>query len=359
MIKPLYTLTGLTEVLIIAACSTAFATHQIVHTPDNRIANQVLHQLLSSPLGKTMPRLHYHVTLIAAAPANAYSNYQGQICISAGLFPALYTDRGVWAAVIGHELGHVILHNPKYLPQFKAKLRQDYLKSRSGGVGQGVARWPSVPLGKGISKLTLSREEELQADFIGMMLMAEAGYQPGFAALLEQRLRHGLGDTPGIFAVLSHHPRMETREKQTAKFYRAAKDIFHMRWPDAAKSPGGNLPPYGKIDAWTLRQTGGQLVFQVPFKIYNAEGMQVRIAAIFLDKKRRVAPADPKYRASDGTLVLNALSPGARDKSGEAELRVPIAEIAAQDRHVTAVVFLMAGDRWVDISKRAVDLPAK
>ncbi|MGH9403079.1 MAG: M48 family metalloprotease [Terriglobia bacterium] len=354
-----------TLALLLAVCSSAFARHPgIVNTPDNKIADEVLANLLSSPLGKTMPRLHYKVTLLDELAPNAFSNFQGQIYITSGLFPALYQDNGVWAAVIGHELGHVILHNPKSLPQFEAQLHRDYLSARpapepaAGAKDSGSSDWPGAHLGEGISILKLSREEELQADFIGMMLMAEAGYQPGYAVLLDQRLRNGLGDTPGIVAAFSHHPRLETREAHAEEFYNAAMDIFRMRWPDVAKSPGGNLPPYGQIGAWTLKQVGGQLVFYVPFQVHNAENMQVRIAAIFLDKNQRVAPADPQYRASDGSLVLNSFVPGAVNKSAEVALHVPAGELAAKDQHLTAVVFLMAGRRTLDISKVGVDIPA-
>lgn len=355
-----YELVWLTQALMIVTCCAAFARRpKIVNSSENRIANEVLKNLLSSPLGKMMPRLNYQVALLAAAPANAFSNFQGKIYITEGLFPALYTDRGVWAAVIGHELGHVILHNPSYLPGFKERLRQDYLKARSEGFDQGPPQWPDIHLGQGISKLKFSREEEIQADFIGMMLMAEAGYQPSFVVILEQRLRYGMGDQAGILTMFSHHPRMETREEHTEKFYNIAMDIFRMRWPDAGKSPGGNLPPYGKLGPWTLQQAKGLLVFRVPFQVHNAAGMRVRIAAIFLDKNLRISTTDPRYLASDGSLALNSFIPGATDKSGRVILSVPAADLATHNRHLTAVVFLMAGERLLDISKLRTDLSPK
>lgn len=335
--------------------ASAFARHaDIVHTSDNKIADEALANLLASPLGKTMPRLDYKVTLLDDIHPNAFSNYQGQVYITSGIFPALYQDQGVWAAVIGHELGHVLLHNPKSVPGFKAQLRKDYLAAAK--LSQAPPDWPGAHLGEDISKLKLSREEELQADFIGMMLMAEAGYQPGFAVLLDQRLRYGLGDTPGIVAAFSHHPRLETREAHAQEFYNAAMSIFRMRWPDMTKSPGGNLPPYGQLGAWTLEQSNGEIVFHVPFQVHNAENMRVRVAAIFLDKNQRVPPVSPQYRASDGSLVLNAFTPGALNKAGDVTLQVPEQQLATRDHHVTAVVFLMAGNRAIDLSLRGLDL---
>lgn len=340
----------LLALMAVVFCSAALAEHpHIVNTPRNKLANEVLTNLLGSPLGRKMPKLHYSVTLLQDGQANAFSDFHGDVYITRGLFPALYTDRGVWAAVIGHELGHVILHNRQYLPGFEAQLREDYLRGRADVHDSGPSVVAELHLGHGISELKLSREEELQADFIGMMLMAEAGYQPGFAVLLDQRLRYGLGETPGIIAAFSHHPRLETREQHAERFYGAAMDIFRMRWPAPQDSPGGNLPPYGKLGRWTLTRKGGELVFDVPYEVHDAKGMKVRVSAIFLNKDLRVRAAEAKYRATDGSWELNAFAPGAQDKSGEAVLGAPATSLAPHPARLTAVVFLMAGDRVVDL----------
>ncbi|MGH9356623.1 MAG: M48 family metalloprotease, partial [Terriglobia bacterium] len=244
---------------------------------------------------------------------------------------------------------------------FETALRSAYQKARAEGYGKGPSTIPDLHLGEGISGLTLSREGEVQADLIGMMLMAEAGYQPGFAVLLNQRLQYSLGDEPGFVAVFSHHPRLETREQHNLEYYDEALDIFRSRWPDVAKSPGGNLPPFGSLGGWTLRRTanGLQLVFDVPFEVHNAEGMKVRVATAFLDNWVRVPTTEPKYRAADGTLVLNAYLPGAVSESNRVKLSVPLAAIDAKTRKLTAVVYLMAGNRLLDVSKIPYSLPKK
>lgn len=318
------------------------------------MADEVLHNLLDSPLGRKAPALHYRVELIEDIYPNAFSNYKGKIDITSGIFPVLDDDSGVWAAVIGHELGHVILHHPGRLPAFEAELHHLYENSLADA--RVRAPWPDVQLGKGISKFKLSRNEELQADFIGMMLMAEAGYQPGFAVLLDQRLRNGLGDTPSVVALFSTHPRLETREHHTKEFYALAMDIFHARWPDAARSPGGNLPPYGAIGHWTFQRQNGQLVFRVPFEVHNAAGLKVRVAAFFIDGDLRVRSTMPAYRAVDGSLVANQFLPGAADKSYDVTLSVPKAALAEHHDKLLAVVFLMVGKRVLDGSKLKVDL---
>lgn len=348
--------------ILTSACTVAFARQaKITGTRNNLIAGEVLKVLLSTPLGQSGPHLHYEVDLLDDLHPNGSTDTRGKIFITSGLFPVLDSDRGVWAAVIGHELGHTFLHDPRCLTRFESVLRRAYQKARAEGYDQGPPSLPELHLGQAISKLTMSREGEVQADFIGMMLMAEAGYQPGFAVLLNQRLQYGLGDEPGFVAIFSHHPRLETREQHNLKYYGAALDIFRSRWPDAAKSPGGNLPPFGSLEGWTLKPAvdGSRLVFDVPFEVHNAEGMKIRVAAAFLNHDARVPAKDAKYRATDGSLVLNAYLPGAASESSRVKLSVPLSALDARNRKLLAVVFLMAGNRLLDVSKMPYSLPKK
>ncbi|HLI30859.1 MAG TPA: M48 family metalloprotease, partial [Terriglobia bacterium] len=352
--------TGLFLLFLASICSPVFArSAKITGTNDNLLADAVLRSLLATPLGRTAPHVRYQVILLNDPYANALTNTRGKIYITSGLLPALDHDRGVWAAVISHELGHTFLHHPRSLPRFEAALSSAYQKARAEGYSQGPSSLPNLHLGRGISGLTLSREEEVQADLIGLMLMAEAGYQPAFTLLLDQRLQYALGDEPGFVAIFSHHPRLETREKHNLEYSAEATDIFRSRWPDVAKSPGGNLPPYGSLGSWTLRPAAGgeRLVFSVPFKVHNAEGMNVRVAAAFLDHGVRVPAKDPKYRAIDGSLVVNAYLPGAVSESNHVKLSVPVSAIDAPKRKLQAVVFLMAGNRLLDVSRLAYSLP--
>ncbi|HTV54112.1 MAG TPA: M48 family metalloprotease [Terriglobia bacterium] len=315
--------------------------------------------LLASPLGKAMPRLHYRLVLLDELSPNALSQANGTVSITAGLLPIFEGDRGVWAAVIGHELGHVLLAHPRDLPRFQTTLREAYKNAHASGYDHGPARWPDERLGYGLAKPKASKEQEYQADFIGLMLMADAGYQPGYSVILEKRLLFGLGSEPRFVAVFSHHPRLESREERTLRFSDIAMDIFRSRWPDAAKSPGGNLPPYGTIGDWTFEQSGGgggQIVFHVPFQVQRSAGMKIRVAAFFLDGDLRVRSSEPKYRATDGSLVLNRFLPGAENRAADVTLQVPSRDLITRHHRLRAVVFLMAGSRPLDVVTRHVDV---
>lgn len=347
--------------LTISAASLSARRYPIIRgTPDNQLAAQVLNQLLSTPLGKIAPKVHYQVILVNTIYANALSNASGEIYVTSGMFRVLFDQKGMWAAVIGHELGHVILDHADCWPAVEAELQKEYDRSRQAAGSQ----WkdpdlPEVNLGDGISKITFDRQGENQADFLGLMLMAEAGYQPGFALVLDQRMSFGLGDPPQFLAAFSHHPRWETREQNTRKAYGLAMAVFSHYWPDAEKSPGGHLPPYGTLGRKVVETDGasGALLFRVPFHVQHSEGMRVRVALVFVKWGKRVEATDAKSRAPDGSFVANYFAPGAKDESSQVTLRVPASALATSSHKLEAIFFLMSGHYTLDISKMNVEFP--
>ncbi len=347
--------------LMVSAAGLEARRYPIIHgTSDNQLAAQVLDQLLATPLGKVAPKVHYQVFLMNTIYANALSNPAGEIYVTSGMFRVLFDQKGMWAAVIGHELGHVILDHPHCWPAVEAELQKEYDRSRQ----EEGSRWkdpdlPEMNLGKGISKITFDRQGENQADFLGLMLMAEAGYQPGFALVLDQRMSFGLGDPPQLIAAFSHHPRWATREENTRKAFNLVMAVFSHYWPEEEKSPGGHLPPYGTLGRKVVEPDGasGALVFRVPFHVQHSEGMPVRVAIVFVKDGKRVGATDAKDRASDGSYVANSFVPGARDESSRVTLRVPANALATSSHKLEAIFFLISGKYTLDISKMEVEFP--
>jgi len=346
---------------MVSAAGLEARRYPIIHgTSDNQLAAQVLDQLLATPLGKVAPKVHYQVFLMNTIYANALSNPAGEIYVTSGMFRVLFDQKGMWAAVIGHELGHVILDHPHCWPAVEAELQKEYDRSRQ----EEGSRWkdpdlPEMNLGKGISKITFDRQGENQADFLGLMLMAEAGYQPGFALVLDQRMSFGLGDPPQLIAAFSHHPRWATREENTRKAFNLVMAVFSHYWPEEEKSPGGHLPPYGTLGRKVVEPDGasGALVFRVPFHVQHSEGMPVRVAIVFVKDGKRVGATDAKDRASDGSYVANSFVPGARDESSRVTLRVPANALATSSHKLEAIFFLISGKYTLDISKMEVEFP--
>ncbi len=338
-----------------------FAAHpKIVGTPANTVAEEVFHTLISTPLGRATPTLPYEVILIRDRQPNAFSNPAGKLYVTSGILPILSNDRGAWAAALGHEIGHIVINYQEYLQVFRIELQKAYLQARANQGDDGAASpLLAVPIGGGFNKFKRSREMEYEADLLGLMIMAEAGYHPDYAIDLDRRLRSYLGDQPKFIEFLSGHPRWQTRQERMKRAYDVALAIFESRWPDPAQSPGGNPPAFGTIRALIASQNAADrtLTLRVPINVHNAAGRKVRVEAIFLDQGRPVQGTAP-YQSRDGSLVLNSVLPDASRESAEILLRLPGAALAAKHRKMKAVVFLVVGDEVLDIFSKPVDIGA-
>ena len=269
--------------------------------------------------------------------------------------------------MLGHEIGHFVMYArlSAYLPGFQRELEKAYLEARASS-GNGKSVVPSalllVPMGGGLSNRKLLREREYEADRVGLLMMAQAGYHPDFAVALERQLRARLGDQPKL-ELRSSHPRWTAREESTNEVLDAALAIFNSLWPDPARSPGGAPPPLGNIGPVVARLSADQrsLALRVPVSVRNAADKQVRVEVIFFeqggsDKRRPIQTTVPEYRSADGSLVLNAVVPKPSSTPSEVSLLVPVAALATRDRDLEAVVFLLAGEQVLDVYFEPVEV---
>jgi len=316
------------------------------------IGEQVLHTLLSSPLGKTVPPAPYEVGVSQKKAINASTNFTGSLQIDSGILPVLDDEPGAWAAVIGHEIGHFVIFkgNEKYLPAFRSEVEKAYGQTAAGqrdaGTGEAVL---SAPLGRGLANLPLSQEREYEADRVGLLLMAEAGYHPDFAIAVHNRM-----------GWLEHNSGWGAREAHLMRAYDVALAIFQSRWPDPAQSPGGKPPPIGDFGMITTTPDvkDRSVVFHAGFHVRNAAGLEVRVAAVFQEGSALVEAALSEYRSPGGALEVNAMLPGASQMSTEVTLRLPSAAVAGTHRTFKAVFYLIVGNERLDTSKFIhVELP--
>jgi predicted Zn-dependent protease len=156
------------------------------------------------------PDLHYKVTILNSESVNAFALPTGHLYLTRGLI-ALANDESELAAVIGHEMGHVIARH--------AELRAELMRNAelSDRVFTDVVSDPRAgALALAKSKLELanfSQAQELQADAIGIRLAATAGFDPygavRFLASLERNAklsRQEAGDAGPAPDFLASHP---------------------------------------------------------------------------------------------------------------------------------------------------------
>lgn len=146
---------------------------------------------------------------------NAWALPGGKCAVYTGLLPVADTDDRL-AVVMGHEVAHAIArHGAERMSQGMA------LEIAMAGAGAGLSLSSMSPaaqqatmaaLGVGAEvgvALPYSRLQENEADEIGLILSAEAGYDPREAIELWRRMDAAGGDAPPEF--LSTHPSNSTR----------------------------------------------------------------------------------------------------------------------------------------------------
>jgi hypothetical protein len=333
---------------------------RIKNTPTTALAEQVLRGLLSTPLGKTMPLLPWEFFLIDDDHIGASSDGAGKIFVTTGMDRwYLGKVRGVWAAVLAHEMGHALILNPAYWSGFQAELEKAEQQATGGRDASRVTKPLLARSAKdGGFDVHNPKQREYAADYVAMMLMAEAGYHPEYAITLDRWFSGSFYDPTRLTALMATHPRWEEREEHAQKDYDLALEIFTSRWPDAAKSPGGIAPPVGKLGAVTVQQSPDdtELLINVPFSASKAEGTPMRVVAVIVAGRALAQSKDARFRAPDGSLELNESFPGAASLSREVSFRLPVAAIATSQHKLRLFVFLTAGDQVLAVTFVPIDL---
>lgn len=116
----------------------------------------------------------YHVTILNSPIVNAFALPSGDLFVTRGLL-ALANDSSEIAAVMAHEIAHVALHHAAKRAELE---KNNALISRAASVIESRQRGEEV---KALGQLTMaafSRQQELDADRMGIKTIAAAGYDP-------------------------------------------------------------------------------------------------------------------------------------------------------------------------------------
>lgn len=141
---------------------------------------------------------------------NAYCMPGGKIMVYTGLIDQLKATDAELAAVIGHEIAHALReHSRERMSRAYAEQIALAGVALVTGAGEGT-----MQLAQQVSSVTFtlphSREQEAEADRIGLELMARAGYDPNASISLWQKMSKLGGGGPEF---LSTHPSGESRIK--------------------------------------------------------------------------------------------------------------------------------------------------
>jgi len=212
--------------------------------PVKRIAARIIEAAKRSKYAEMAQQFQWEVTVLKDdKTANAFALPGGKMAVYTGIFPMAKTEAGL-AAVMGHEVVHALArHGAERMSQGQlTNVGLQVVGAAAGATGGGgtVGQAAMAALGAGAQVgilLPFSRKHESEADYVGILLAADAGYDPREAVALWERMGQMSGGAPLEF--LSTHPSHETRITQLKRWMPEAMAIYQTRPP----APAALLPP--------------------------------------------------------------------------------------------------------------------
>jgi predicted Zn-dependent protease len=185
-----------------------------------RIQEAVERYLASRGMGSRLADYKWEFNLVEDKQVNAWCMPGGKVVVYTGLLPVAQDETGL-AVVMGHEIAHAVAEHGNermsqgLLTQLGGMALGEALTSRPAATKQ---LWMSV-YGAGAqygALLPYGRLQESEADHLGLIFMAMAGYDPHAAAAFWQRMSAQKGgQAPPEF--LSTHPSDATRIENIRK----------------------------------------------------------------------------------------------------------------------------------------------
>lgn len=161
--------------------------------------------------------------LLASGAVNAFAYVDGTrptIALSLGMIRLLSGDDGAWAALFGHELAHLRLD---HIRAMKDRRDRAEVASSIAGAILSVVGLPFAGIAAdattALADRAYSRDDEREADRVGLQYMRQAGFADAGAIRLQQRLLAARGSAPFLF--LSTHPSGEDRIEQLRQLMRS------------------------------------------------------------------------------------------------------------------------------------------
>ena len=216
--------------------------------PVKRVTSRIIEAAKRSKYAEMAKQFQWEVTVIKDDKTmNAFALPGGKIAVFTGIFPVAKTEAGL-AAVLGHEVTHALArHGGERMSQGEAANIGVQVLGAAAGIGTGNAalgQATMAALGAGAQVgvlLPFSRKHESEADYIGILLAADAGYDPRESVHLWERMEQMSGGG-GPSEFLSTHPGHETRIEQLKTWMPEAMAIYQTKQPVAT----AELPPIGR-----------------------------------------------------------------------------------------------------------------
>lgn len=226
--------------------------------PVKRVAARIIEAAKRSRYSEAARSFDWEVSVIKDdTTKNAWALPGGKIAVYTGIFPMAQDEAGL-AAILGHEVIHALAqHGDERMSQnvvAQAGLTVSNIGLAILGVDPTLNQTAMEVMGAGVQTgilLPFSRSHESEADYVGILLAADAGYDPHEAVHIWERMAAASGEAPPEF--LSTHPAHETRiadlkrwmPEAMALYGRASKASVHMLPRIVVSPPSSSLQKEG------------------------------------------------------------------------------------------------------------------
>lgn len=225
-----------------AKASTNATNTAMVKRVGQNLANAVVSYLNANGLGSEVSQYQWEFNLVQDQQVNAFCMPGGKIVVYEGILPVT-KDEASLAIVLGHEIAHAVAkHSAERLSN---AYKQQYGLQVLGAIAQGAGASSTLTqlgtqvLGVGAQAWSsgFSRKQESEADHMGLIFTAMAGYDPQVAVSFWQRMSSATGG--GSSSIFSDHPTDATRIQQIQGWLSEAQQYY---------KPSGTTTTTGKTN---------------------------------------------------------------------------------------------------------------
>ena len=202
--------------------STNATNTAMVQRVGQNLANAVTTYLRNNGLQDEISQYSWEFNLVQDNNVNAFCMPGGKIVVYEGLLPVTQNEASL-AIVLGHEIAHAVAKHSA--EQMSKQIQQQYglqigtAIAGALGMGQNTQSIAQIIAQKGLQfrNLAYSREHETEADRMGLIFAAMAGYDPKVAVNFWQRMAASSGNNTSEF--FSDHPSDATRINNIQKHF--------------------------------------------------------------------------------------------------------------------------------------------
>lgn len=198
-----------TEYMKTAKASSNAANTAMVKRVGQRLATAVETYLKNNGLASELSGYKWEFNLVQDKNINAFCMPGGKIVVYKGLLPVTQDEPSL-AVVLGHEIAHAVAkHSAERLSnEYKKQYGTQIIGmvAQGAGISTDLQQLGAIALQLGGQVFTsgFSRKQESEADHMGLIFAAMAGYNPQCATTFWQRMASASGG--GSNSIFSDHP---------------------------------------------------------------------------------------------------------------------------------------------------------